>query len=86
MAISFVEATRMLLSGAPLSWDKFGDHKGGSILLGEPAQRRLLAFLLAQDAPKVAQGTTGRANRITSRVEGLWNGNSSRPLLGQTFH
>ena len=56
MATSFAEATQTLLSGNRLAWDKFGEHKGGSVTLGGPQQRRLFAYLLAQDAAKVAQG------------------------------
>jgi len=57
MATSLVEATRKLLSGTTLNWQKFHEHKGGSIVLGTPAQRRLFAFLLAQDAAKGRKGT-----------------------------
>ena len=55
-AISYAEATRTLLSGKKLAWGKFGEHKNGAVTLGTAGQRRLFAFLLAQDATKVAQG------------------------------
>jgi hypothetical protein len=56
MAISFAAATQTLLNGKTLAWGKFGEHKGGSVNLGFSGQRRLFAFLLAQDPTKVAQG------------------------------
>lgn len=46
----------MLLGGKTLAWSKFGEHKGGSVTLDVAGHRRLFAFLLAKDAPKVAQG------------------------------
>ncbi|MGF1611934.1 MAG: hypothetical protein ACFCUQ_21225 [Kiloniellales bacterium] len=55
MAISFAEATGRLLSGSELSWQKFGGHKGSSVTLGEPGQRRLLKYLLKQSSSKVAE-------------------------------
>lgn len=57
MAISLAEATQKLLSGKALAWNKFAEHKAGSITLASPGQRRLFAFLLAQDATKVASGS-----------------------------
>ncbi len=56
MAISFAEATQMLLSGKTMVWGKFGEHKSGSVTLDVAGHRRLFAFLLTEDAPKVAQG------------------------------
>src|ERR1035437_9310545 len=56
MATSFAEATQTLLNGKKLAWAKFGEHKGGSVNLGLSGQRRLFAFLLAQDPTKLAQG------------------------------
>lgn len=55
MAISFAEATLRLLSGKPLAWTAFEEHKAGSLTLNTPAQRRLFAFLLSQDRGKVAR-------------------------------
>ena len=57
MAISFSEARSRLLSGATLSWPKFGDHKAGSISLKTPAQRRVFEYLLTVDSAKLAQGS-----------------------------
>jgi hypothetical protein len=54
MAISFYETKQRLISGEPLSWTKFGEHKGGSVHLASPAARRLFAFLLTCEQPKVA--------------------------------
>src|SRR5260221_6626247 len=56
MATSFAQVVQTLLAGKALAWDKFRDHKAGSITLAKPEQRRLFAFLLAQDSAKVAQG------------------------------
>jgi hypothetical protein len=53
-AMSYAEATRALLSGKTLAWAKFGEHKDGIVTLGTAGQRRLFAFLLAQNATKVA--------------------------------
>ena len=55
MAVSFSEATARLLSGSDLAWQKFEDHKGGSITLSMPGQRRLSRFLLRQNSTKVAK-------------------------------
>jgi hypothetical protein len=52
--MSFAEATATLLKGVPLSWNKFQDHKAGSICLGASSQRRLFNFLLKQPPAKVA--------------------------------
>lgn len=54
MALSFFEAKQRLLSGEPLTWSKFGDHKAGSVHLGTAGARRLFHFLLAREQSKVA--------------------------------
>ena len=56
MPTSFAEVTQRLLSGKTLAWNSFGGHKSGSVTLGQPGQRRLFAFLLAQESAKVTQG------------------------------
>ena len=56
MTISFVEASRCLLGGDPLTWTAFEEHKAGSLTLAKSGQRRLFAFLLAQDRAKVERG------------------------------
>ena len=56
MALSFYEAKQQLLSGLPLSWAKFGDHKAGSVHLASAGARRLLHFLLTCEQFKVADG------------------------------
>jgi hypothetical protein len=56
MATSFAEATQKLLGGKKLSWEKFGEHKSGSIVLDTAAQRRIFSFLLTQDPSKLAPG------------------------------
>ena len=63
MAISFVEASQCLLGGEPLAWAAFEKHKAGSLTLAKPRQRRLFAFLLAQDRAKVARGDEGVVSR-----------------------
>jgi hypothetical protein len=54
LAISFIEVTQALLAGTPVTWKKFGSHAAGNLALTEARQRRLFAFLLAQDTQKVA--------------------------------
>ncbi len=54
MVLSFYEAKQQLLSGLPLTWDKFGDHKAGSVHLASASARRLFRFLLTCDQSKVA--------------------------------
>jgi hypothetical protein len=56
MGISLADATGLLLAGKKLSWDKYKDHKAGSINLDKPGQRRLLEFLLKTDSSKVGVG------------------------------
>lgn len=53
MALSFYEAKQRLLSGAPLTWAKFGDHKAGSVHLASAGARRLFHFLLSCEQDKV---------------------------------
>jgi len=57
MAISFVDVTNRLLSGKTVAWSKLAGYKSGSVILNRPEQRRLFAYLLAQDPAKVAQGS-----------------------------
>jgi hypothetical protein len=57
LAISFSEASNKLLSGQNLAWQKFAEHKNGSITLKTAAQRRLLSFLLTQPSDKLTQGS-----------------------------
>lgn len=54
MALSFYEAKQRLLSGAPLTWTTFGDHKAGSVHLASAGARRLFHFLLSREQNKVA--------------------------------
>lgn len=56
MSASFSEVTKQLLAGQSVAWQKFGDHKAGTIRLEKPEQRRLLEFLLSADPDKVASG------------------------------
>lgn len=56
MGISLAQATGLLLAGKELAWNKYRDHKAGSITLDKPEQRRLLEFLLAADSSKAASG------------------------------
>lgn len=55
MAVSLAEATKSLLSGTALSWQKFEDHKAGSVTLHTPAARRVFQYLLKQNSTKVAE-------------------------------
>jgi hypothetical protein len=72
LGISFAEATAALLKGATLSWNKFEDHKAGSICLGTASQRRLLDFLLKQPTGKVAVADEG----LFPGLIAAWNGTS----------
>ena len=53
MALSFYEAKQRLLSGVPVTWAKFGDHKAGSVHLASAGARRLFHFLLSCEQDKV---------------------------------
>ncbi len=55
MAVSLAQATKSLLSGTSLSWQKFADHKAGSVTLNTSAARRVFQFLLKQNSAKVAE-------------------------------
>lgn len=57
MTITIADAITTLFSGKTLACPKFGDHKGGSVTLATPDQRRLLHFLLNADVNKVAEGS-----------------------------
>jgi len=57
MAITFAHACQALLAGKTLKWNNFNDQKAGSIRLDEPSQRRLFAYLLSQNATRVAQAS-----------------------------
>jgi AAA domain len=56
MGISLAEATGLLLLGKKVTWNKFKNHRAGSIVLDKPEQRRLLEFLLGADSNHVASG------------------------------
>lgn len=56
MGTSLSEATGLLFAGKKLTWNRFKDHKAGSITLDKPAQRRLFEFLLSADSSKVSSG------------------------------
>ena len=56
MGMSLAETIGLLLAGKKLSWNKYKDHKAGSITLDKSEQRRLLEFLLAAESSKVASG------------------------------
>ena len=75
MAISFVEASQCLLGGEPLAWAAFEKHKAGSLTLAKPRQRRLFAFLLAQDRAKVARGDEG----LFAELIAAWNQDGGDP-------
>ena len=75
MAITFVEAKRCLLGGEPLVWDAFEEHNAGALTLAKPGQKRLLAFLLAQDRAKVARGDKG----LFAGLIAAWNQDACDP-------
>ena len=54
MPISFGEAKARLLKGERLSWNKFENHKAGSVTLKTAGARRLFKFLTEQTSSKVA--------------------------------
>ena len=55
MALSLTEAKTHLLKGESLSWQKFGAHKAGSVILETAGARRLFKFLSEQPSSKVAE-------------------------------
>ena len=75
MEVSFIEAIRCLLGGEPLAWDAFEEHEAWSLTLGKPGQRRLLAFLLAQDRAEVARGDEG----LFAGLIAAWNQDGGDP-------
>ncbi|MDH4163709.1 MAG: ATP-binding protein [Nitrospirota bacterium] len=80
MAISFAEATRCLLGGKPLAWGAFEEHKAASLILAKPGQRRLFAFLLAQDRAKVASGD----EELFAGLIAAWNSSGVDPAADGT--
>jgi hypothetical protein len=80
MAISFAEATRCLLGGKPLVWAAFEQHKAGSLALTKPGQRRLFAFLLAQERAKVANGD----EELFAGLIAAWNKDGVDPAADGT--
>lgn len=69
MALSFYEAKQRLLSGEPLTWTKFGEHKAGTVHLGTAASRRLFHFLLNCDPSKVAEAHESVFNDLIAAWE-----------------
>lgn len=55
--VSLSEAIQTLLSGESLSWEKFGEHKAGSIQISSAGGRRLLDYLFNCDRIEVEQGS-----------------------------
>ena len=80
MAISFAEATRCLLGGKPLAWAAFDEHKAESLTLVKPGQRRLFAFLLAQDRAKVGRGD----EELFAGLVAAWNKDGVDPAADGT--
>lgn len=79
MGISLSEATALLLTGKPLAWKKYKDHKSGSIILDKAEQRRLLEFLLARDSADVAQGSEALFEGIVK----AWENKGHDPATGK---
>ncbi|MGE3450249.1 MAG: hypothetical protein AB7I06_02470 [Burkholderiales bacterium] len=75
MAVSLIEATKSLLSGTSLAWNKFEDHKAGSVTLKTPAARRLFHFLLKQNSTKVAEADES----LFSGLIAAWKDENSDP-------
>ena len=75
MAISLIEATQFLLDGKTLTWDAFEGHTSGTLILSSPEQRRLFAFLLAQDRTKVARGD----EELFAGLVAAWNQKGGDP-------
>ena len=80
MGISLSEATAMLLTGKTLAWNKYKDHKAGSITLDTSDKRRLLEFLLTCDSGDVAQGNEALFEGIVK----AWENKGHDPATGQT--
>ncbi|WP_407116352.1 ATP-binding protein [Bradyrhizobium sp. LMG 9283] len=75
MSASFSEVTKRLLAGQSVAWQKFGDHKAGSIRLEKPEQRRLLEFLLNADPDKIASGDES----LFTGLVAAWENNKHDP-------
>lgn len=75
MALSFYEVKQRLLTGEPLTWAKFGDHKAGSVHLASASARRLFHFLLTCEQSKV---TDAHESLFEDMVE-AWNLESFDP-------
>jgi hypothetical protein len=72
LTISLAEATAALLKGSPLAWNKFQDHKAGTITLGSSGQRRLIDFLLKQPSAKLTSADPSMFDGLIA----IWNGSS----------
>jgi hypothetical protein len=72
LGISLTEATTTLLSGSPITWQKFRDHRGGTICLDTSAKRRLLKFLLKQPPAKLTMPDAVLFNGLID----AWNDNA----------
>lgn len=79
MGVSLSEATTLLLTGKKLAWNKFKDHKAGSITLDKPEQRRLFEFLLACDSADVAQGS----ETLFEGIVKAWENKAHDPATGK---
>ena len=80
MGISFAEATQSLLAGRPLLWGAFEGHRAGSLTLLSSGQRRLFAFLLAQDRAKVVRGD----EELFEELIAAWNEDDIDPASDGT--
>ncbi|MGY4500210.1 hypothetical protein ACVWYH_004141 [Bradyrhizobium sp. GM24.11] len=80
MSASFSEVTKRFLAGQSVAWQKFGDHKAGSIRLEKPEQRRLLEFLLSADTDKVASGDES----LFTGLVAAWENNAHDPANAAT--
>jgi AAA domain len=70
MTISLSEAKALLLKGKPLLWEKFENHKAGSITLETAAARRLFKYLTEQPSGKVAEAN----EQLFPGLIQAWNG------------
>jgi len=75
MTVSLDEAIKILLAGSSLSWQKYLDHKAGTITLTSPAARRAFHYLLKQNSSRVAEANENLFEGLIS----AWENDTSDP-------
>ena len=80
-AITFAEVAQCLLSGKPLTWAAFEEHKAGSLALTLAGQRRLLNFLLSADPERIARGDES----LFAHLIAAWNDEGGDPAENAVY-